>query len=290
MLTVPRAALQAKTEAQDLSSRFTSPFEGSFHASFQQSKWELSQHWMGIEEEDKLENAGYIGKFCCSSASESRQNQSRQAGRWSPALYSGQGKTKAWWWGALACHARVSSKGKFHRGISVLSPNPLLAADTAGSFMAYPKMPFITAVQHHPTATFQPGGGKSIPTPSWSHSALAQTAEPGHSHHGDVKEQMRIYFFFFTSFFHCARWCGSSAAAWEVETLGEEIETVWKLTSRALHHSWKAVSLPKPTSVHSPLVGAMFSEWNALQSRAIILRECKCQNNWPVNLQRRQRH
>ncbi|EOA94276.1 hypothetical protein Anapl_09535 [Anas platyrhynchos] len=42
MLTVPRAALQAKTEAQDLSSRFASPFEGFFHASFQQSKSDRS--------------------------------------------------------------------------------------------------------------------------------------------------------------------------------------------------------------------------------------------------------
>lgn len=41
------------------------------------------------------------------------------------------------------CHARVSGKGKFHHGISVLSPNPLLRVDTAGSFIPYPKMSFL---------------------------------------------------------------------------------------------------------------------------------------------------
>lgn len=50
--------------------------------------------------------------------------------------------------------ARVSSKGKFHHGISVVLPNPLPRVDTAGSFIAYPKMPFNIALQHHSAATF----------------------------------------------------------------------------------------------------------------------------------------
>lgn len=67
--------------------------------------------------------------------------------------------------------ARVSGKGKFHHGISVLSPNPLPRVDTARSFTAYPKMPFNINLQHHPAATFHARGGISIPAQSSSNRA-----------------------------------------------------------------------------------------------------------------------
>lgn len=153
------------------------------------------------------------------------------------------GETKVWGWGGLACHARVSTKGKFHHGISVLLPSPLLRVEiTAGSFIAHPKMPFNGDALHHPTATIHPGG-ISIP------------AGADHSHRSDAKVQMSS-FCTIPSTSLAARWCRSSAADWEVEAQGRQTVEV----NMALHHSWKVISLPKQTSVHSPLVGARFLE------------------------------
>lgn len=103
------------------------------------------------------------------------------------------------------CHARVSSKGKFHCGISVLSPNPLPRVDTAGSFIAYPKMPFNIALQHHPAALLHSKGGISILMQSCGHRALCN-------------EQMSSFGTISPTPIRAVRQCKNSAAAQEVGT------------------------------------------------------------------------
>lgn len=69
-------------------------------------------------------------------------------------------------------------------------------------------MPFNTALQHHPAATFHSRGGISILAQSWSHRALCN-------------EQMSSFYTISPTPILRARRCKSSAAAGEVEMLGK---------------------------------------------------------------------
>lgn len=63
MLTVPRAAFQAKNEGQDLSSRAASPFEGFLSTSLQQHEQEPWQDGCGAEADDNWNTQPVSGKL-----------------------------------------------------------------------------------------------------------------------------------------------------------------------------------------------------------------------------------